>query len=251
MGWKLLLVTILVTGIAVACGSGAADGPSRTADGTPVPADPESDVEPRDTLSEAMLATLNQKSLVFHQTTVITSGSVTKTQVIDVSMEPPMDGYIRAAVNGQTFDIVRRGEQMFIRTGSGPWVATNANILGYNPESFFRAFDVTAVASGFKLVREVQEGGRTLLQMRAEFNAGFGPRIGDIFREDTPMTGILKDNPPEKVVAEYYVGKEDNLIYRGNISLETTLEGQRVSVTGDFTYSRFNEPVTYPKGLPK
>jgi outer membrane lipoprotein-sorting protein len=189
-----------------------------------------------------------------HQVSVAKSGGQTLTQEMTATYQLPDKAYARAtATPGTAAEFVIDGRDVaFLKQAGGVWQRRSLQSLGINPDSFYKTDAEAFIPKELEVLGEITENGRVLIHYRAKLDGKkLVELLADVFTAESPMQEVLKDSKFEKLEAHYYVGKDDQLPYRGTAHFIATFQGTKADVTTEFEYFDINEPLVFPSDLPR
>lgn len=167
----------------------------------------------------------------------------------------PDKAYVKTSVPGNSKGdneiVILDVDHVFVKQNNGGWQVVSLQSLGFNPDALRDQSAQQLVPLKLETLGEVKEHGVTLIHYRGRID---GQEYLDLIRstylENSAMARALANTTIEKLEVEYYVGKDDQLPYRGSSKFTYVVSGERASAGSEFEYFDFDSPLKLPADLP-
>jgi len=204
--------------------------------------------DPRALLAQSLKKTGEQKTISATLTTKVVSDGVDLEVKQEVTVEPPLQKGYAKTQSGllDENEIVIDGERAWVRNQGRSWQETTAARLGIKPEGLTVTADTSKAAKMVELMPDVTRDGRIAYHVRAVID----PKAEGL-AEISPSLAGLADLDADEVVIDYFIAKDDRLLYFVRIALEAREDGEDFTLTVEATYRDYNKPAVYPADLPR
>jgi hypothetical protein len=204
--------------------------------------------DPRALLSQTLKKVGEQRVISATLKTTIVSGDVDLEVQQEVIVEPPLQKGYAKTQSGllDENEIAIEGRKAWVRSPGRAWQETTAARLGIRPESLTATADTSQVAKTVELMPDVTHDGRRSHHVRVVID----PKTKGL-ADLAPSLASLADLDADEVVMDYFIAKNDGLLYFVRIGFEATEDGEKFKLTVEATYHDYNKPPAYPKDMPR